>query len=323
MAHYACFAVNEQWSLQAPLPSFWIKQGNLELFFRSVGGPIPWSVVARFATKMLCATQLGWLGTYEIIYQNGAANQAVGVTLRIANNQLPSPQHHLTKSRTVEAAEKTDLKKRNQIQLISFKVHDFVSAAQKYSSYADHLWVNTFDAFYEEAEFGITVALSLRLLQRSTGPRLTAITLPPRRSLQRPSPPLRPRAPTMPPSPAIRVTSFIRTAALVPTALAAAQLEDFYTIIATKIETGQLAHRRPARTVVCSLWDFELVFSCDRIDVPWSFVQAFAIDMAEWSSRQFTGLYEATVRGEGPLSGLVFVVQMRLKGKGRRSPYLV
>lgn len=198
-----------------------------------------------------------------------------------------------------------------------------MSAAQKYSSYADHLWVNTFDAFYEEAEFGITVALSLRLLQRSTGPRLTAITLPPRRSLQRPSPPLWPRAPTRPTSPAIRVTSFIRTAALVPTALAAAQLEDFYTIIATKIETGQLAHRRPARTVVCSLWDFELVFSCDRIDVPWSFVQAFAIDMAEWSSRQFTGLYEATVRGEGPLSGLVFVVQMRLKGKGRRSPYLV
>lgn len=118
--------VNEQWSLQAPLPSFWIKQGNLELFFRSVGGPIPWSLVARFATKMLCATQLGWLGTYEIIYQNGAANQAVGVTLRIANNQLPSPQHHLTKSRTVEAAEKTDLKKRNQIHLISFKVHDSI-----------------------------------------------------------------------------------------------------------------------------------------------------------------------------------------------------
>lgn len=206
-----------------------------------------------------------------------------------------------------------------------------MSAAQKFSSYADHRSANTFDAFYEEAEFGITVALSLRLLQRSTGPRLTAVALPPRRSLQRPSPParstapLRPRAPTTtrPTSPAIRVTSFIRTAALVPTALAAAQLEDFYTILATKIETGQLAHRRPARTVVCSLWDFELVFSCDRIDVPWSFVQAFAIDMAEWSARQFTGLYEATVRGEGPLSGLVFVVQMRLKGKGRWSPYLV
>ena len=116
--------VNEQWSLLAPVPSFGIKQGNLELYFRSVGGPIPWSVVARFAHKMLCATQLGWLGTYEIIYQNGAANQAVVVTLRIANNQLQLPQHDLTKSRTVKAAKRTDLKKRASIRLISFKVHD-------------------------------------------------------------------------------------------------------------------------------------------------------------------------------------------------------
>lgn len=37
---------NKQWSLQAPLSSSWIKQGNLELLFKSVGGSIPWSVVA-------------------------------------------------------------------------------------------------------------------------------------------------------------------------------------------------------------------------------------------------------------------------------------
>ena len=47
--------VNEQWSLQTPLPSFWIKQRNLELLFKPVGGPIPWSVVARFAYNLLCA----------------------------------------------------------------------------------------------------------------------------------------------------------------------------------------------------------------------------------------------------------------------------
>ena len=50
--------------------------------------------------------------------------------------------------------------------------------------------------------------------------------------------------------------------------------------------------------------------------MPLSFVQAFAIDMANWSSRQFTGFYEATVTGEGPLVGLVFLVRMRLKDKG-------
>ena len=118
--------VNEQWSLLPPVTSFCIKQGNLELYFRSVGGPIPWSVVARVAYKMLCATQLGWLGTYDIIYQNGAADQAVGVILRVANNQLQLPQHHLTNSRTVKAVKRTVLKKRASIRLISFKVHDAI-----------------------------------------------------------------------------------------------------------------------------------------------------------------------------------------------------
>ena len=80
-----------------------------------------------------------------------------------------------------------------------------------------------------------------------------------------------------------------------------------------------MANRVPSKTVVCSLWDFELVFSCEKINVPLSFVQAFAIDMAEWSSKQFTGFYVATVRGEGALNGLVFMVQMRLKGKGQQS----
>ena len=194
-----------------------------------------------------------------------------------------------------------------------------------FSDLADHLWINTFDAYYEDIESTITVAISLRIL---TGRALTTVSQPMRRTLPSrnsppPTTPLTARAPTTRLSPAIRVASFIQTTALVPYAIAAAQLEDFYTILALKIETGQMAHRPPSKRVAVSLWDFELVFSCDRIDVPWSFVQAFAIDMAEWSSKQFTGLYEATVQGEGPLSGLVFFVQMRLKGKGQQSPFLM
>lgn len=377
---------NEQWSLQAPLPRFWIKYGNLELLFDSVGGPIPWSVVTRFAHKMLWATQLGWVGTYDIIYQNPAANQAVGVTLRIANNQLSVPQRHMSKSRTVQSAKRTDLKKRSEHHLTSFKIHGgivplsvaapyvkaffdavadeasnawtfrpgqalltitqgpfqltvsclganipwplLVSAAERFSALADRFWVNTFDAFYEDSEDSITVAFSLRLLQEATGLGLMAISLPMRRTLQNRSLPAKPitplgtRSPSTPMSPGIKVTSFIQIAALVPSAIAAAKLEDFYTIIALKIETGQLKNHNPSKTVACSLWDFELTFSCDKIDVPLSFVKAFVIDMAELSSKQFTGFYEATVKGEGALNGLIFYVQMRLKGKGQQSPYL-
>lgn len=377
--------INEQWSLQAQLSSFWIRHGNLELFVDSVDGPIPWSVVMSFAHKMLCAIHLGWVGTYDLIYQNDAANPAVRVILRFANNQLSLPQQQLTKSSTVKTAKRTDTKKPGEVQLTAFKVHGaivplsvaapyvkaffgaiaaeassawasrpesalftvtqgrfqltvsclgaripwpmLVSAAQKFSALADHSWVNTFDAFYEEQEFSITIAISLRLLQEATGPGLMTIPPPTRRNLQtrslpaKSTAPLRPRSPFPPMSPGMRVTSFIQTAALVPSALAAAKLEDFYTIVALKIETGQLANLPPSKNVVCSLWDFELFFSCDKINIPLSFVQAFAIDMAEWSSRQFTGFYEATVRGEGPLSGLVFYVQMRLKGKGQQSTY--
>ena len=381
--------VNEQWLLQAPLPNFWIKQGNLELFFTSEGGPIPWSVVARFAYKMLCATQLGWVGTYEIIYQNGAADRAVGVTLQIANNEPSSAQQDLIKARAAGEAKRTGLKKRGAVQLTSFKIHGgivpfsaatpyvkaffdaiaveastawtsrpetasftvaqgslkltvsclgakipwpmLVSAAQKFSALADDFWANTIDAYYEKSELAITIASSLHLLQTAATAQDSLTTSPPtRRNLQRQTPPPTTstpiRARTIPPtpkSPGIKVATFIQTAALVPSALAAAKLEDFYTIIALKIETGQLAHRLPSKTVVCALWDFELTFSSDSINVPLSFVQAFAIDMAEWSSRQFTGFYEATVLGEGPLAGLVVLVQMKLKDKGSRSPYLM
>lgn len=374
---------NKQWSLQAPVPSFWIKQGNLELFFRSVGGPIPWSVVARFAHKMLDASQLGFLGTYDTVYQNSAANQAVGVTMRIADNQPSLLPHHVTKSSTVRAAKRTDLKKRTGPHLTSYKIYGgivpnsiaapfvkaffdaiavqasnawtsrpesalltltqgpfqltvsclgasipwptLVSAARKFSALADRSWANTFDAFYEEPESAITIAISLRLLQKAAGLGLMTISQPIRRNLPSHSPsatPLRARTAIRPTPPKLRLTTFIQTAAIVPSALTAAKLEDFYTIIALKIETGQFANRIPSKTVTFSLWDFELNFSCDKINVPLSFVQAFVIDMAEWSSKQFTGLYEATVRGDGPLTGLVFYVQMRLKGKVQQSPHL-
>lgn len=207
-----------------------------------------------------------------------------------------------------------------------------VSAAQKFSSLAEHQSVNTFDAVYEEHGSAITVAISLHLLQEAKtlgGLLTTSLPLPStpptkRTPLQhqhqnRSQPPdptatppsLKPRAPA---SPSMGMTHFVRLGTLLPVEIAAQQFHDFYTIIALKIETGQLAQRLPSKRLVCSLWDFELVFSCDRIDVPLSFVQAFVIDMAEWSLRGFTGFYDATIKGEGPLAGLVFLVQMRLKG---------
>ncbi len=111
----------------------------------------------------------------------------------------------------------------------------------------------------------------------------------------------------------LKMTNFRSFFALVPTVLAAARLEEFYDVIALKIETGQFSNWQPSRYIILSMWNFEFSVSCDKCFVPWSLVQDWVIDMAALSSQQFTGLYEATVRGEGPFSGFVFLIHMRLK----------
>lgn len=358
--------VNEQWSLRLPISSSWIKQDTLDLFYDAARGPIPWSVVATFAHKILSATQLGWFSAHDVIYPNRTADRAIGATLQIANDQpsLP-PQHPLATKRTLEPAKRSHLEKRARISLTAYKLHGaivpaaaaapFVKAffdaiaaeasntwtflpesalftvregpfqltlsclgspipwplvvafAQRFSILADHQFVNTFDAFYEEPGSAITVAISLRLLNRAGGLMATSFPLPiplsqpAKRDLlqqqERNPPPdstTTTTTTTTPPSsltprtfpgPSIGMTHFVRLGTLLPVETAAQRFQDFYTIIAVKIETGQLADRLPSKRMVCSLWDFELVFSCDSMDVPLSFVQAFAIDMAEWSSR--------------------------------------
>ncbi|CAF9919116.1 hypothetical protein IMSHALPRED_004528 [Imshaugia aleurites] len=372
--HAILTQVDEQWSLQAPVPRFWIRQKDLKLYFRSVGGPTPWSIVARLAYRLLRAIQWGWTCLNDRIHQNSAAAQGVVGTLHVANNQFSvSLQQHPAKPTAAKNTKRTDLTKRSDFRLICSRHYSEIlplsiaapyakaffdaiavtastawtsrpqtallavtqspfqltvsclgahipwsllaSAAQHFSALADRGLVGAFDAFYQDPASASTstIAIGLRLL--TDAPTPMTISQPAKRDLQTPPTALlRPRGPPTTTTPCIRVTHFLQTAAMVPTALAAAKLEDFYTIIALKIETGQMAHKAPARTVVCALWDFELVFSSPMIDVPLSFVQAFVIEMAARSARQFSGFYEATVVGEGPLCGLVIFVQMRLKG---------
>lgn len=385
---------NEQWSKHSPIPSVWTKQRDLELSSPSVHGLVSWSVATNFARKMISATQTGWTGTSEIIYQNGGANQAVEATSQTANNQRSLASRHVAKPSTISIAERRDLKKRVTLRAISVNVHaalvpvsvaapyikDFfdtiavrastewaffaesplftitigpfqltvsclgadvpwpvlASAARHFSSLADRSWAATFDAFYTEPESAATFAFSLRLLQQATVRPAASVTGSHARRTKRllesqQSPPVptpttttthlnTPRTPTLlstSSKPGLKLTHFVRTAAVVPCALAATRFEDFYNIIALKIETGEYAHTPPSQYVACSFWDFELTFYCDTMNVPLSFVQAFAIDMAAWSARQFTGFYEAAIMGEGPLAGLIFFVNMRLRSKGR------
>ena len=114
---------NEQWSIHSPIPSVWRKQSNLELSSPSVHGLVPWSVAADSTRKVLSATQTGWTGTSEAMYQTGRANQAVGATSQNANHQRSLAPRHLAKPSTISIAERRDLKKRVILPATSFTVH--------------------------------------------------------------------------------------------------------------------------------------------------------------------------------------------------------
>lgn len=198
------------------------------------------------------------------------------------------------------------------------------SAARRFSLLTIHLFVYTFDAYYMDIDTSMTVAFSLRLLKTHLlEPTKALQTLP--KALHRRRTPAEEisvwskRTPALSNHPArLSMTKFRTFTAMIPTALLVAKLEDFYNIIALKIETGEFTQWAPAKIRILLLWDFELTFSCDKMDVPWSFVQAFAMDMAEMSSKSFTGFYEATIRGEGPLTGLVIFVKMGLRVAPRK-----
>lgn len=192
--------------------------------------------------------------------------------------------------------------------------------AREFANYADRLFVNTFDAFYTEIASKVSIGFSLRIVEaamRLAGPSPRSFEhVPPKAS---PPTPLKRRANNLP---SLTMTKFIpsKMICLLPSALAASRLEDFYNIIALKIETGYFDNWQPSKNIILSLFEFELSITCSSIDIPWSFVQSFAIDMAEWSSKTFSGLYEATIRGDGPLTNLVFTVAMRLKDSNPGEP---
>lgn len=112
----------------------------------------------------------------------------------------------------------------------------------------------------------------------------------------------------------LAATMFRTITAVVPSDLAAARLEEFYTILALQIETGRWVHVLPSNSLRLSLWEFELIFHHEKVPIPWDFIQNFLIEMAEWSSKEFTGFYEALLTGSGALNGLAILVQMKVKG---------
>ena len=170
-------------------------------------------------------------------------------------------------------------------------------------------WLPVLDLYYVDDATGITVAIALRILNVSMlqlglpGPSERSVFhathnyvthVFPRHSIFKRS--------TQHLSP----VNFKHLAMITPVTLAARFLEDFYDLIALKIETGVWASEGPLHFIAFTRWNFQLSFFSYAEAVPWDFIQNFAIEMSDYAAKGFTTAFEATF-GANRASGQVYV----------------
>lgn len=171
------------------------------------------------------------------------------------------------------------------------------------TEWASRGWTQLYDVYFVDDATGITMAVSFYLVEAEHVPR----QLPSKRSSSQP-PALNKRA--------IDTLNPIRFTALsyiTPVQVAAAFLEDFYDLIALKIETGFWSAEGLLHSVTFARWSFRLSFSCYTEPVPWDFIQWFAIHMSERAVNGWTGLYEATFESNRASGFMLVSVKLTLE----------
>ena len=91
----------------------------------------------------------------------------------------------------------------------------------------------------------------------------------------------------------LAIQRFHARAIITPVIVAARFLEDFYDMIAMKIEAGSYNDMTPLHTVSFQRWDYNLSFFCYQSPIPWDFIQEIAITMSDYAARGFTPAFEA------------------------------
>ncbi|KAL8790747.1 MAG: hypothetical protein Q9195_006225 [Heterodermia aff. obscurata] len=97
------------------------------------------------------------------------------------------------------------------------------------------------------------------------------------------------------------------TATLTPVLWAARFLEDFYDLIALKVETGVWNSVPPVHSLVLTRWNYRLKFFCYAAPIPWDFIQEVAIEMSEWAAKGFTAQYDAVYKAVDQFGKEIFV----------------
>ena len=117
-------------------------------------------------------------------------------------------------------------------------------------------------------------------------------------------------------------TKFYKTfTTIVPAELAASYINDFLDIIALRIETGVWGHEPPAKHRVIHMWDFELSFCSLNTAVPWDFIQAYVLEMADDIKKGFVGTFDEYMIGV--INGVATAVTVKLKVRTREGPLVL
>lgn len=253
--------------------------GNLMLSMMS-NEPIPWGFVDRFVDKMIRATRLGFTGTYEIMYGDKSTNAVVCILLPVFDH-------------------KTGLEARS-------------SATSKLErSTVEISQSNKRPRAPKDRLLSGKPQLHRRLLDpRSYTQPVAEGAGPPRISLKKRNLPK--------PATAFALQVFHATGLITPVELAARYLEDFYDIIALKVETGFWGSIPPMHNLVLKRWNYELTFFCYAAPIPWEFIQEVALEMSSWAERGFTAEFDALYSAVDNLGKEIFVsVVMKLvQGNG-------
>ena len=276
-ALWAC--ATQEWIGLPPKETFLIGMGNLVLSMTS-NAAIPWDFVAGFADKMMGATILGFVGTYDIQYLNQWGTHAVVASLRV-NDDMQTP-----------------VVKRSEV------LTDFSSPKRKgIVSHAGYTLIQrSSDGQFAPAVDPTSLPRSLedQQVQRLS---ISAIAANRKRSAATKARGLEgisPRNVFLP-------ENFKFVSLLTPMAMWAGKLESFYDLIALKVETGVYAHIPPMHNLKFTRWNCELSFFSYEAPVPWDFIQNVAIAMSEYAVKGFTPMYEMSYKAVNSVGKEIFV----------------
>ena len=251
--------------------------GNLALSLLS-DAPIPWNFVIHFANTMAHATEPGVTTTYNIISQDAMLSASVAIALRVIDHA-------------------TGFEGRSQ----SSRKFEGVKLYTDYS----------FPSLRTKLRVKKQQEFQLASRSRSVSVSSTKARESPVLSLEPRTPPLS----TV--SKVFRLQKFHVTAIITPITLVASYLEDFYDLIALKVETGFWNSVPPMHSLVLKRWNYQLKFFCYAAPVPWDFIQEVAIDMSEWAAKGFTAQFDAVYKAVDQFGKEIFVsVAMEFMNNG-------